>query len=253
LLEIEFSPAALCDSVFKKMKEHTQKRVDDWDEALDPAGKKIHQVNSLMFLRIEDVSNPWSLKEMTDKLNLIVDFIEPKKFMLTPRKGMFDPKKHYQEWGQSAEVYVRQTAWWARQAGCDTVIMVVPGSAITEMGQALGVALDDVSPCSLASFGAEAPDGATTSDALKWKFFKHSNLQTLKQLKQQAIPPFSGQITPLLQPDPDKDPSKAPQHKWAAFPDPPAEVLPPDYPDLPAFSSCFEAPVPAVPKRKPKQ
>jgi len=237
--------------VLKKIKEATQQRIDDWDEARDPeTGKKIHAINHVQYFRISEPNDPWSLTELVPKINLLVDVIEPKKYMLTPRQGMFDPKKHFHEWKDGIEPSVRQTVWWAREAGCDTVIIVVTDHAMKGMCQAVGAGgeVSSAPPSSVATFVAEVGDMATSPESIRFSFFRFATLSKLKSQGHSIIPPFSGQINELKHPHEGMDPANAPKNKWAAFPDPEPEVIPPYYPGLPPFSKCLEEPLPPLSK-----
>ena len=237
--------------VFKKIKEATQQRIDDWDETRDPeTGKKIHAINHVQYFRISEPNDPWSLTELVPKINLLVDVIEPKKYMLTPRQGMFDPKKHFNEWKDGIEPSVRQTVWWARQAGCDTVIIVVTDHAMKDMCQAIGAGgeVSSAPPSSIATFVAEVGDMATSPESMRFSFFRFATLSKLKSQGHSIIPPFSGQINELKHPHEGMDPGDAPKNKWAAFPDPEPEVIPPYYPELPPFVKCLEEPLPPLSK-----
>lgn len=235
------------------MKEHTHERIDAWDEERDDNGKKIHTVNYVQYMRLENENDPWSLVEMNPKANIVVNMAEPKRYMLPPRKGWFDPKDHYEEWKEGPEKYVRQTVYWARQAGCETVIMVVPSATMESVIVAAGGPADrETPPCSVASLLVEIPDSATSPNAIQWTLHRFSTVDMLQSNANDAIPPFSGPISESMHPHEGKDPSAAPANRWAAFPDPPPEVLPKDYPDLPPFSMCLEEPLPDVKPRKLK-
>jgi hypothetical protein len=234
------------------MKEKTQQRIDDWDEARDETGKKIHFVNYLQYLRVETATDPWSLVEMVPKINLVVDFVEPKRYMLPPRQGWFDPKKQYKEWQDGVDKYVKEAVWLARSAGCDTVVMVVPASTVQDVIQASGggggvESPVQVSPCCVASFIATAGDGASSSEDVDLQFHKFADAPSLTS---DTIPPHGGPIAEIMHPHPGKDPADAPENRWALFPDPEPEVLPRNYPKLPPFSMCLEQPLPPPPKKK---
>jgi hypothetical protein len=231
------------------MKEMTQQRIDDWDEARDETGRKIHYVNYAQYMRLNDPADPWSLVEMVPKLNLVVDYVEPKRYMLPPRQGWFDPRKQYKEWQDSVDKYVKEAAWLARLAGCDTVVMIVPASTIQSVAQASGGGDTSVhpSPCCVASFVATALDGASSSDGIKLHFHKFADASSVKS---DIIPPHGGSVDEVMHPHPGKDPAAAPENKWALFPDPEPEVLPRNYPKLPPFRMCLEEPLPPQPKKK---
>lgn len=197
-------------------------------------------------MRIENPSDPWSLTEMVPKINLVVEFVEPKRYMLPPRKGMFTPKKHYKEWKEGVEPYVKDTVVQARNAGCDTVIMVVPASCMKEMARTvLGRDVEN-SPCCVATLVADV----ASADSVSWTWHGFATADSLKN-NVALIPSFTGPIDALYHPHEGKDPSDAPANKWAAFPEPEPEVLPANYPDLPPFSMSLDEPLPNIPKKKP--
>jgi len=230
--------------VFKKAKDVTHDAIDEWDEQLDESGKRAHYVNYLQYFRLEDESDPWSLKEMNPKVNIVVATSEPKKYMLPPRTGWFDPKKHFSEWKEGATSSIRKTVWWARQAGCDTALMIVPGSAIKAL-------VDDeeklTPPCCAAAFSADVGD-----DENDIEFTLHSFSDNPALDANLSVPAFTGQIDELASPHEGNDPAEAPDNLWALFPEPEPEYLPKDYPELPAFGTALDVPLP--PKiEKPKQ
>lgn len=243
-------PARTNDVVFKKMKESTQTRIDEWDEARDESGKKIHHVNYIQFMRLENVKDPWSLKEMIPKSSILVNYAEPKKYMLPPRQGWFDPKKQYKEWNDGVEDHVKEAVWMARQAGCDTVLLVVPGTTLRHMVGAAGGATDaEATPCCVATMTAVVDASASSAADIQWKFYQ---LTTSTAISTECIPPFDGPVDEVMHPHEGKDPAQAPENRWAAFPEPEPEVLPRNYPKLPPFSMSLEAPLPPPPK-KPKE
>jgi hypothetical protein len=231
------------------MKEKTQQRIDDWDEARDESGKKVHFVNYVRYLRVETPADPWSLVEMVPKLNIVVDYVEPKRYMLPPRQGWFDPKKQYKEWQESVDTYVKESVWWARLAGCDTVIIVVPASTMQSMLESAGESSSSVvtSPCCVASFVATAGEGASSPEDVKLQLHKCVEAVSLQE---DSIPTHGGPVEVAMHPHPGNDPSEAPENKWALFPEPEPENLPRNYPKLPPFSMSLESPLPAPPKKK---
>jgi len=229
------------------MKDVTHDRIDDWDEELDENGKRIHTVNYVQFMRMESEDDPWSLVEMIPKVNIVVEYPEPKRYMLPPRKGWFDPKRHYPEWEDGPEPYLKETVWWARQAGCDTVIAVVPGTAIQCLADAAGYSSDLATPpCCVATVVADFV-GDNRGD-VEWTV--HSFAADGSDI---SIPPFQGNVDEIVHPHEGKDPDAAPENRWAAFPEPEPEVIPSDYPDLPPFSQCLDVPLPDIPRKKPVQ
>jgi len=81
---------------------------DDSDYAVEHAqklaeGKKIaiaelRRCDMTQFLRIKDPQDPWSLEEMTPKVSLVVDRLEPPMYKTPPRRGNFEPSKQDQTW-----------------------------------------------------------------------------------------------------------------------------------------------------------
>lgn len=230
------------------MKDITHERIDDWDEELDENGKRVHYVNYVQYLRMESESDPWSLIEMVPKTNIVVDMPEPKRYMLPPRKGWFDPKDHYEEWNHGVTPYIKETVFCARKAGCDTCVVVVPGTAIRGLAKATEYSDSLITPaCCVASLTAEIDDDATTSDSME---FMWHNLTTIAS--DVVVPPYGGEVNETMHPHEGKDPADAPANKWALFPEPEPEVIPKDYPkNLPPFSECLDHPIPDLPKKKP--
>lgn len=226
------------------MREKTHDRIDEWDEARDETtGKKLHYVNYMQFMRYEKPfksKDPWALIGMTPKINIVVEYTEPKRYMLPPRKGWFDPQDNYSEWKEGIEPSLKQTIWWARQAGCETVMIFVPAPVLKAIDSET-----KASACSAVSLVVNIPDKAKSADDVSWTVFRSTNL--LKK-EQGILPPFPGPINELKHPHEGQDPADAPHNQWAAFPDPEPEVLAPNYPDLPPFSMSLEAPLPPEPK-----
>jgi hypothetical protein len=244
--------------VIKRMKEKTQERIDAWDDARDESGSKLHQVTAVQYFRIEKNSNPWILKEMVPKCNLLIDITEPKHYMLTPRQGYSDPKKHYKEWEQTAEPYIKKAILSARKVGCDTVIMVVPGAAIKSVaGDAVA---SYPTPCCVASLRATVANNAPEDVQLR----VHKVVEAIGADVSTVIPPFAGSVDRLIEPPMGKDPTKVNlpgSSKWAQFPAPEPEVIPASYPSLPDFALALDMPMPELssskapssqPQRKPK-
>jgi hypothetical protein len=224
--------------VFERMKIKTKDRLVAWGKELAEDGTKLHTCTAVQFLRQEKQNDPWSLTEMTEKVNLVVDMVEPKKYMLTPRTGVTNPKNHYKEWEETAEPYIKESVFSARQAGCDTVILVVPGEALKAVvSAACGACVPG--PCCIASLVATVGDNL--SEPITWSL--HKVTSNIASDGASAIPPHGGTVLALCAPPQGKvpDSANAPgKNKWAQFPAPEPEVVPPDYPDCPDFGSILD-------------
>lgn len=244
------SADTLFAKVVKCIKEKTHDHIDEWDEARDENGKRIHLVNYVQFLRLESEKDPWSITEMNPKVNIVVEFSEPKRYMLPPRKGFFDPKEQYTEWKEGPEPHIKDTIWLARQAGCDTVIMVISKACMEAILKECGES-EKASPCSVATLTASIDDSASDGSSVKVKLHKSYSASKFIKKASKAIPKFGGPVDELLHPHEGNDPASALPVKWATFPQPEPEVIPADYPDLPPFKMSLEVPLPEVQKRKP--
>jgi hypothetical protein len=61
-----------------------------------------------------------------------------------------------------------------------------------------------------------------------------------------VIPDFTGLVDVLVEPPEGQDPQSIAATRWAAFPVPEEEYLPPNYPDMPAFSMALEVEPPVI-------
>ncbi|GKY91374.1 hypothetical protein MPSEU_000109600 [Mayamaea pseudoterrestris] len=245
-------PNAPMMKCFQRIKLKTAKRIDEWDEARDANGQKLHQVTAVQYLRMtnDDSNNPWSLAAMVPKCNLLIDMAEPKRYMLTPRKGVSNPKQHYKEWEQTAEPYLKQAVLAARRVGCDTIILVVPAAAMQSVVPELSGATP--APCCVASLVATVGD--ENADSIQWSVHKVANPIDSSNATS-LIPRFTGSINSLVDPPEGQDPSTANPpgtNVWAQFPPPAPEVLPANYPNLPDFCAALEAPMPVLKSTAPQ-
>ncbi|GAX28981.1 hypothetical protein FisN_1Hh021 [Fistulifera solaris] len=126
------------------------------------------RVLDIQYFRLDDLSDPWSLKPMVLKNNALIDLIDPFRYMTPPRKGHLGLKRDDSTKRPGPAEAVQQAVWWARQVGCDVVIMVVGEAAMQELAKAGGLLGDDdqleVPPCSLATLIADVPDLEQSDD-----------------------------------------------------------------------------------------
>jgi hypothetical protein len=120
------------------------------------------RVLDIQYFRLDDLADPWSLKPMVLKNNALIDLIDPFRYMTPPRKGNLGLKRENSTERPGPAEAVQQAVWWARQVGCDVVIMVVGEAAMQELAKAGGLLGDDdqleAPPCSIATLIADVPD-----------------------------------------------------------------------------------------------
>ena len=229
--------------------ENGESKADDTDDS-KPA-QKPRRCTDLQYLRIEDATNPWTLVDLTQKTNILVDLIDPKRYMTPPRKGYLAPKRQEVVVQPGVEEGVQQAVLWARQTGCDTVILTIGQAAMQELAKKANLLQSEdnleVPPCSLASLVADVPS-ETDPSSISLKFHGFFTSQELAQDPDAAIPPYTGPVDVTIPPPEGNDPMTMPVNQWSKFPPPQPENIPADYPDLPPFSQALTAPIPARPR-----
>lgn len=210
----------------------------------------------VQYLRVADTADPWSLEDLTMKNNILVDLIDPKRYMTPPRKGQLHKKRVGRIEQPGPEQGVRQAVLWSRQVGCDAVILFVGKAAMQELAKTAGLLESEdelVAPaCSLASLVADVPDKAEEEEIVSaqllsdidFEFYGFFTSEELQHDPSVAIPPYTGPVDTIVPPPEGKDPMTVPVNQWSKFPPPEPENIPDDYPDLPPFSKCLEVPLP---------
>jgi hypothetical protein len=235
----------------RKGKEKRQEaRKEKFKQVLDKSKKvareELRRIDLTQFLRVSDPTDPYSLEIMTPKVSLVIDVWEPDTTRAPPRNGSFDPKNGDKKWKKGALPTIRESVWMARQTGCDTVILVVPGEAMQQLAQKAGrEGTLDMYACSVMSFVADIDDDKEGKE-IKWELHGYCSLHTLEQDPMDVIPAFTGLLDVLVEPPEGKDPQSIAGTRWAAFPVPEEEYLPPNYPTLPDFSMALEVPPPVI-------
>jgi hypothetical protein len=220
------------------------KRVLDGSKKV--AREELRRVDLTQFLRVSDPTDPYSLEIMTPKVSLVIDYWEPDSTRSPPRNGSFDPKNQDKKWKKGALLAIQQSVWMARQTGCDTVILVVPHEAMEQLAQKAGkIGTLDTYSCSVMSLVADIDD-EKEGKAIKWELHGSCSLHTLQQDPMDVIPDFTGPVDVLVKPPEGQDPQSIAGTRWAAFPVPEEEYLPPNYPDLPDFSMALEVEPPVI-------
>ncbi|GAX11614.1 hypothetical protein FisN_1Lh021 [Fistulifera solaris] len=159
------------EDIEKTLNEDLSKKEDNWEEEEEEEEEgqmRPRRVLDIQYFRLDDSLNPWSLKPMVLKNNALIDLIDPFRYMTPPRKGNLGLKRSDTTKRPGPAEAVQQAVWWARQVGCDVVIMVVGETAMQELAKAGGLLGDDdqleVPPCSLATLIADVPDLELSDD-----------------------------------------------------------------------------------------
>lgn len=79
--------------VVKLMKSDVKHHVREWKDEAHVDADERRRVLDVQFMRIEHGNDPWSLRDMTLKNNILIDLIDPTKYMTPPRKGTLAPKR----------------------------------------------------------------------------------------------------------------------------------------------------------------
>jgi hypothetical protein len=198
------------------------------------------------------VNNPWSLAELTPKVNVCIDMLKVSKYLTPPRKGNLDCKLPSSEKTESTSpdamvvAAICDCVSKARLVGCDTVLFCLPGTAMQSMlqyvqggrgrsGSAYQSGANTMTPCTVVTLMANVSDGnATTTSScdIDWSLVGTFGLPQMVTNAAAAVPLWPGAVDCLVPPPPDKDPASVPANQWSAFPPPEPEVIPNDYPDL---------------------
>jgi hypothetical protein len=195
------------------------------------------------------VNDPWSLAELTPKVNVCIDMLKVNKYLTPPRKGNLDCKLPTSE--DTAEhsspdaivvAAICDCVSKARLVGCDTVLFCLPGTAMQSMlqhvqggGGTNQSSANSMTPCTVVTLMANVKDGTattTTSSDIDWSLVGTFGLLQMVKNAVPAVPLWPGAVDCLVPPPPDKDPASVPANQWSAFPPPEPEVIPNDYPDL---------------------
>lgn len=225
--------------VTKEWKECAQEPVKEWKN--ERGVDEVRRVIDVQYLRIENQSDPWSLQDLTPQINLIVDMLEPNKYLYPPRKGGFEKKigssnilKKELEIGP--DLFVKESILKARQVGCDTVLLFVPTIAIEKI---LAECTDNPNPglvpeaSCIATVFANIDDSiGDNGESITFKYFGYSSADDVMSDPAAVIPDFTGPVDVLIPPPEGKDPDSVPPNQWSKFPLPQPEVIPDDYPDL---------------------
>jgi hypothetical protein len=225
------------------MKEVAGEYIKTWKE--DRNAYPPRRVLSVQYLCICNVNDPWSLKELTPKVNLSVDTLPVSKYLPPPRRGNLSHKLNKGTAPPSIETFqvVRNCVWQARQVGCDTVFCFVPHTVMQCVIDTLGAGDSKVAqmPCSIMTLTAHvndvAPDPSRAIDWHLWGVFSSAQVQ---QNPVATVPPFAGPVDGIVTPPEGKDPALVPANQWSRFPFPEPEHLPDDYPDLYVPEYCMD-------------
>ena len=224
----------LMQIVTREFKGVAQEFVKEWkaDRSIDPP----RRVLDVQYLRLqhettEPEENPWSLENMTPKINLCIDMLEPNMYLTPPRQGQISNKLNVTETSANDDdplEAVENCVWKARQVGCDTILMTVPAACMERMLEQAGAAASaEINPCSVVTLTASVDDGV--GEVVDWQLHGHFSINALDGVVPEEFP---GMVDCLVPPPPDKDPSSVPANQWSKFPPPEPENIPPDYPDL---------------------
>ena len=221
----------------QEMKEVAGEYIKTWKE--DRKAYPPRRVLAVQYFCISDVKDPWSLKELTPKVNLSVDTLPVNKYLPPPRKGNMACKLNKGMAPPSIETFqvVSNCVWNARQVGCDTVFLFVPFSVMQCMIDTLGSKSDDakvaLSACSVMTLTAHVFDAAHSPDGgMEWNLMGVFSSAHVQAHPREVVPSFAGPVDCRVAPPEGKDPATIPANQWARFPFPEPEHLPDDYPDL---------------------
>lgn len=225
------------------MKETAGDFVKAWKE--DRHVNPPRRVLDVQYLWLTNPLDPWSLAELTPKVNVSVDMLGPNKYLTPPRKGNLECKLQ-----QSANSKAQSSAsnnipakavadcvWKARQVGCDTVIFTVPTTVMQCMMEEIGGSSGSTiaTDCAVMTLTAVVDD-VDGADGVDWVLVGAFSTQQLQANPAAAVPYFSGTVDCLVQPPEGKDPASVPANQWSTFPPPEPENIPDDYPDLYVFA-----------------
>jgi hypothetical protein len=223
------------------MKEVAGEYIKAWKE--DRKAYPPRRVLAVQYLYIRDVQDPWSLEELTPKVNLSVDTLPVNKYLPPPRKGNLACKLNKGMAPPSIETFqvVSNCVWNARQVGCDTVFVFVPSTVMQCMIDTLGDrgGGDDSNvaqmACSVMTLTAHVNDAAhhsNSNDGIEWQLISVYSSEQVQGNPIAAVTPFAGPVDCRVAPPEGKDPAMVPANQWSRFPFPEPELLPDDYPDL---------------------
>jgi hypothetical protein len=207
---------------------------------------EIRRVVDVQYLHVHDSvdNSPWNLKQLTPKINLVNNLIEPSRYLTPPRKGGFDKKVGTRNiindiLSIGPDVAVYMSILQARKVGCDTILMFVPANVITTIlddcnkdnKHIAKYDSNDIQAGTVASFVANVDDD--NNEVWFQLHGLYSSDEVLENAKE-VIPQFNGSIDcTVLPPTPEQDPDTVEKHnQWTRFPTPSVEVIPDDYPDL---------------------
>lgn len=195
------------------------------------------RVLDVQYLQLTDDTDPWSLTELTPKINVTIDMLEPKKYLPPPRKGNLECKlssanrQRPDEEGPTMLVNtVESCVTKARQVGCDTIIFTVPGEVLQHMAKtAGGGGGGPMEACSVLTLTAVVH---ATGKSIDWTYVGLFTTGQLQSNLASAVPYFPGPVDCIVPPPEGKDPSSVPANQWSRFPPPEPEKIPDDYPDM---------------------
>jgi hypothetical protein len=220
------------------MKETAGPFVKEWKE--DRTVNPPRRVLDVQYLWLAESNDPWSLAELTSKVNVTIDMLEPQKYLTPPRMGNLECKlpgnspsaKMKTAVTISPVQAVADCVWKARQVGCDTVIFTVPAVVMQcMMKETGGSGSVTTTACSVMTLTAGVDDG-NGADGIAWDCVGVFSAAQLQSDPVAAVPFFPGPVDCIVPPPEGKDPSSVPANQWSAFPPPEPENIPDDYPDL---------------------
>lgn len=205
---------------------------------------EIRRVIDVQYLRIDDPNDPWSLKDMTPQVNLIVGLVEPKRFLTPPRKGGFEKKTGSnqalkKELEIGPDIFVKESIIKARQTGCDTIVMFVTSQTMLKILNDTNFNANGLEP--EASSIATVIAGVSDDDEPNVWFRTHGYFPSDEIMSdpENVIPDkWTGPVNVVIEPPEGQDPDSVPPNQWSKFPPPQPEVIPEDYPDLYVFILC---------------
>ena len=223
--------------VVQQMKDVVQERVQEWLNAAVAIKdmSKYRLAADVQYLRFEKKGDPYSLTPLSLKFSIDKDLLKPSKILDPHRSGTYKSKLPPLPDSVSQSTLDRAVET-ARKCGCDTIIMVVTHELVQEV---LDERMDheveiDLPPGAILSMVAK-----TKKEGISWKL--HA-LSFSGQFTTESLPPYNGPIDSSKEAPPEfrKAMEKAGDEKWGSFPPPPAENVPPAYPEIPPFSRCLE-------------
>lgn len=231
----------------KDMKGTAAEFVKPWKE--DRTASPPNRVLEVQYLRLTDANDPWSLAELTDKVNLCIDMLPVNKYLTPPRKGNIECKLQQSSTFSTKEAAadsaramvvdaVSDCVWKSRQVGCDTILFTVPASVLQcMMEQQSGggtTPCATASPCAVLTMTADInnEDNRVLGGKIQWKLVGSWSASQIVSNPTSAVPLFEERVFCIVPPPKGKDPASVPANQWSAFPPPEPEVIPDDYPDL---------------------